>query len=113
MSDQQTPKETIDVVVNEDGSIRFVWHDALADLVPQGYTCEIGRVSDVEPTADGRWTADMRKATARMDAGQLRAYVASNAGWQEAQDALVLGPFATRAEALAAEREWLARYAGV
>lgn len=101
------PTEEIDVVIDEDGRLRFVWHDALADLVPAGYTCDIGRVSDVEPTADGRWTADMQKALARMTPAQIEAVNVTH--WSE----LLLGPFATRAEALAAERDWLRQYVGV
>ena len=45
---------------------------------------EISRASHVEPTADGQWTADLSPI-----AGPL------------------LGPFATRSQALAAEVAWL------
>ena len=46
---------------------------------------EIRRASHVEPTADGQWTADLSP----IDGGPL------------------LGPFPMRAEALAAEAEWI------
>ena len=44
----------------------------------------IARGSHVEPTADGQWTADMSPV-----------------------DGPVLGPFASRSEALAEEQQWL------
>jgi hypothetical protein len=96
-------EETIDVVV----------HDALAALIPAGYTCPIQRASHVEPTPDGRWEADMHPAFNLMSDEQRGAYLASFADAMDAKRGLVLGPFATRAEALAAEVAWLKRYAGV
>jgi hypothetical protein len=62
-----------------------VYDDALRGLLALG-RASIRRVSRVEPTPDGRWTADL---------GPM--------------DGPVLGPFETRAAALAAERAWLVR----
>lgn len=110
--------DPIDVVVNEDGTVEFIYHDALADLIPVGYACDIQRVSDVEPTRDGRWTANMGKALDRMTEAQYRAWEQLLPDDVAPYDAAQLrGPdgngFATRAEALAAEVAWLKRYAGV
>lgn len=107
-----TNPETIDVVVDEAGALTFVWHDALAELVPAGYTCDIQRASHVEPTPDGRWTADMRPTFLGLMTEAQRGAFGASAGPQWF-DRLTLGPYATRAEALAAERDWLREHAGV
>jgi hypothetical protein len=75
----------------ENGHIQFVYDDALGDLLAEG-TVAVCRVSDVEPDARGGWSADMTKAGA---------------------PGVLLGPFPTRAEALRAEREWLAENRGL
>ena len=84
-----------------DGRLTFVYDDALAFLLDEG-DATVTRVSHVEPY-DGSggpefaarhpgswWTADMSPV-----------------------DGPVLGPFKTRAEALAAERAWLAENRGL
>jgi len=78
------------VVIAKDGSTVFVYDDLLAPLAarPGAVT---SRASHVEPVKDGAgWTADMRPSGGP-----------------------VLGPFTLRAEALAAERQWLADTWGV
>ncbi|MDB5335204.1 MAG: hypothetical protein JWN70_823 [Planctomycetaceae bacterium] len=70
------------LVVQPNGSIRCVYDEQL-DLQSLG-PMTIQRGSHVEPTADGQWTADLSPV-----AGP------------------VLGPFALRTAALAAERQWL------
>ena len=70
------------LVVMPDGRVRCLYDETL-DLRALG-PLAIRRGSHVEPTADGRWTADLAPVQ-----GPL------------------LGPFATRSEALAAEVEWL------
>jgi hypothetical protein len=74
----------MEVVVQRDGCVRCVYGESI-DLSAIGQL-SIHRGSDVEPTADGKWTADLAPA-----GGPL------------------LGPFNHRSEALAAEREWLER----
>jgi len=76
------------VVVRPDGTSAFVYHDALAPLAqrPGAVTT---RASHVEPCPGG-WSADMRPSGGP-----------------------VLGPFTLRAEALAAEREWLSQTWGL
>jgi hypothetical protein len=72
--------------VKPDGSMMFIYADALAALTTCGQ-CVVKRASHVEPTStdDGViWTADMSPSNGP-----------------------VLGPFATRQEALDAEVEWL------
>jgi hypothetical protein len=73
------------VWIRPDGGVRFVYDDALRSLLALG-RASLCRASHVEPTPDGRWTADL---------GPM--------------DGPVLGPFETRAAALEAERSWLVR----
>ena len=71
------------IVVEPDGEIRYIYDDALREIMRLG-DAVITRASHVEPTEQGEWTADMRPS-----------------------DGPVLGPFVTREEALQAERRWL------
>ncbi len=70
------------LLIEPGGAIRCVYDEQL-DLQSLG-RLSIQRGSHVEPTDDGQWTADLSPVQ-----GPL------------------LGPFASRTEALAAEREWL------
>ena len=70
------------VVIRPSGQVRTVFDDAF-DLRKVGRIA-IQRGSYVEPTSDGRWTADLSVV-----------------------DGPVLGPFDKRNEALAAEVAWL------
>jgi hypothetical protein len=71
------------ITIRPDGSLAFIYADELRGLLDTG-DAQVRRASHVEPTEGGDWTADM---------GPM--------------DGPVLGPFRTRAEALAAETEWL------
>ncbi len=64
------------------GVVRCLYEETV-DLSTLG-RLEIRRGSHVEPTSDGRWTADLGPVSGP-----------------------VLGPFCRRTEALLAEREWL------
>ncbi len=70
------------LVIDARGGVRAVYSE-LIDLRALGRPA-ITRASHVEPTPDGRWTADLRPVVGP-----------------------VLGPFAHRSEALEAERAWL------
>lgn len=70
------------LVIQPNGDVRCVYAEDI-DLTRFG-PLTIQRGSHVEPTADGRWTADLSPVNGP-----------------------VLGPFTTRTEALAAEVEWL------
>ena len=72
----------MELIVAADGRLRCLYDEAL-DLSAFGRLL-ITRGSRVEPTPDGRWTADL-------------ALVGGP----------VLGPFGCRSQALAAERQWL------
>jgi hypothetical protein len=72
----------MDLVIETGGTVRCVYDEAI-DLAALG-SLEIRRASHVEPDAAGHWTADL-----------------SPVGGP------VLGPFAHRTEALAAEQAWL------
>jgi hypothetical protein len=65
-----------------DGACRFIHNDDLADIAPGPLV--IRRASHVEPTHDGRWTADLAPVGGP-----------------------VLGPYVRRGIALLAEVEWL------
>ncbi len=71
-------------IVIVDGVTKFIYSDEVATALKHHGDLSIRRASHVEPTEDGRWTADMSPVHGP-----------------------VLGPFETRAEALAAETEWL------
>lgn len=78
---------SFELTIAEDGSVRAIYDDALPlDELRQalGGEARITRASDVEPTADCEWQADMGRSGGP-----------------------VLGPFQARAEALAAEVAWL------
>ena len=72
----------MELVVDEGGDVRCIYGEEL-DLRELG-KLQITRASHVEPDAEGCWWADMGPV-----------------------DGPVLGPFTSRSEALAAEREWL------
>ena len=72
----------MELLMTTAGSIRCVYGEDV-DLSELG-RLSIQRGSHVEPTADGRWTADLSPVN-----GPL------------------LGPFALRTDALAAEQAWL------
>jgi hypothetical protein len=70
------------LVITPTGAIRCLYDETI-DL-PQFGQLTIARGSHVEPTPGGQWQADLAPVRGP-----------------------VLGPFALRSEALAAEREWL------
>ena len=73
------------VAIRPDGLIQFVYADDLRYLMDAG-TCEIRRVSHVEPCKGG-WCADMRPV-----------------------DGPFIGPFELRSDALKAELEYLEKH---
>jgi hypothetical protein len=72
----------MELVVSAEGSVRCIYDEAL-DLREIG-KLQITRASHVEPDAEGSWWTDMGPSGGP-----------------------VLGPYASRGEALGAEREWL------
>ncbi len=72
----------MNLIVNPQGQVRAIYDEAIAldTLGPPSIT----RASHVEPDAEGHWTADLRPVGGP-----------------------VLGPYARRTEALAAEHAWL------
>ena len=72
----------MDIIIEVTGNARLVYDESI-DLSSIGRV-EIRRGSHVEPTANGRWTADLAPVNGP-----------------------VLGPFNTRTEALSAEVAWL------
>lgn len=95
-------------VVIENGVARFVYDDALAPLLREGPSQTV-RASHVEPhpTKTG-WVADM---------GPSRGPVLGSNGPHTNADAGIawdrVAPFATRQEALDAERAWLREHRGL
>lgn len=76
----------MNINIQPDGSLSFIWNDALQPLLELG-TPTVRRASHVEPTEDGKWTADLTPSGV--------------------PGAPVLGPFDLRQDALAAEVAWL------
>lgn len=70
--------------ITPDGDVRFIHDDDVAEALHPVGTPTTKRASDVEPTVCGNWAADMKRVGGP-----------------------VLGPFATRREALRAEVLWL------
>lgn len=71
------------LLIDDTGTLTFIYDDALRPLLDLGHP-DIQRASHVEPTPDGRWTADL-----------------SPVGGP------ILGPFDLRDQALAEETAWL------
>jgi len=76
-------KSEMQVIVGNDGTLRFIYDDALLPLNEQG-KLQVRRASHVEPNDEGKWEADM-----------------SPVGGP------VLGPYDTRTLALDEEVKWL------
>jgi hypothetical protein len=74
--------DEMELVVGLEGGVKCIYDETL-DLRALG-KLQITRASHVEPDFDGNWFADMGPA-----------------------EGPVLGPFESRGEALAGEREWL------
>ena len=73
------------IIFGTDGHLRFIYDDATKRLVDDFTTnAVIRRASNVEPTHDGQWEADMALAGGP-----------------------VLGPYEDRGDALSEERAWL------
>ncbi len=72
----------MELIIQPGGSVRCVYGEEL-ELHALGHV-SISRGSHVEPTADGRWTADLSPVNGPD-----------------------LGPFQHRSQALAAEQQWL------
>ena len=73
------------ILIGPSGNLRCLYGEAL-DLAAFG-KLQIRRASHVEPTAEGQWLADLSPLSGP-----------------------VLGPFAARSEALAAEEAWIAAH---
>ena len=73
------------LIIGPTGLVRAIYGETI-DLATLGHP-EIFRASHVEPDRDGRWHADFRPMLGP-----------------------VLGPFASRSQALAAEVAWLERH---
>ena len=76
------PSTSVDVVITPDGDCKFIWSDDLAGLLGEG-EATVRRASHVE-FADGLWVPDLRPIGGPVLPGHAR-----------------------RADALAAEVEWL------
>src|SRR5882724_12745149 len=76
----------------KDGALVAIYDDALADFLKVGQGVSIQRASQVEPTPDGKWTADMSLAIQQFNIEC---------------DNPILGPYDLREQALEAERSWL------
>lgn len=85
--------ENLRLVVEANGDVAAVYDDALVPTLSALGPSVVERASHVEPSPHGGWTADM---------GPVGGPVL---GWSI--------PYATRAAALAAERDWLRAHLGL
>lgn len=85
--------DEVNVLIDDDGNMQFVWSDELAELAAAGET-DVRRVSHVEPSGKG-WSADMSPVGGPVLLGADGK------------------PFSTRGAALAAEREYLSKEFGL
>lgn len=74
------------ILITADGTMRHLYRDDLVELDVKLGDRRLARASHVEPNDTGHWTADMQPVGGP-----------------------VLGPFLSRAEALACEVNWLER----
>lgn len=100
-----------DILIDDDGTIRYVYSDEQAAFVGEWLGDEIAsqvttRASHVEPhpTKPG-WLADMRPS-----GGPI---LGLNGTWIDPDYADILQPFSTRQIALDAERAWLREHKGL
>lgn len=101
-----------DILIEPDGTIRFVYSDALAAAF-DGETIHTVRASHVEPhPCYAGWLADMRPVGGPV--------IGSNGQWPgtyadggTVTTACLLRGFATRQEALDAERVWIRKEMGL
>lgn len=84
----------MDITITEDGRVQFIYSDDLAGLLEIGHAT-VERASHVEPAPGGGWTADMSPSGGP---------VLTQPDGQ---------PFALRADALAAEVQWLRDFRGL
>jgi hypothetical protein len=78
------------LTIDGGGVVTAVWDDALAGLVELAETVECWRASHIEMRPDGLWQVDFLPVNGP-----------------------ILGGYRLRADALTAEREWLARHLAV
>lgn len=95
------------IVINEDGSLEFIYTDALASLLTLGKH-EITRASHVEPFTGGGWYADMGPS-----GGPVLFANGEMAQEHDGQSGPAPVGFKTRQEALDAEVAWLQKNRGL
>lgn len=96
------------IVIEADGTVRFVYSDALHDLVaPLASEFDVRRASHVEPASAFGWECDGWLADMRPVKGPLL-----HDGYEPGRPG-VKRAFATRAAALQAERDWLREEQGL
>lgn len=102
----------MNITVDSNGNLHFIYSDELAGLLETGES-KITRASHVEPhpTQTG-WLADMRPVNGPILGANGRT-VDGYAADEPCETMKLLPPFSTRAEALAAEVEWLQKNRGL
>jgi hypothetical protein len=103
--------DELDLLIDEDGTVRYVYDDLLADAF-EGEQKTTTRASHVEPhpTQPG-WLADMRPSGGPVLGFGDCSYETN--GDFTSVGIIALLPFRTRQEALQAERIWLRRERGL
>jgi hypothetical protein len=100
-----------DIVIEADGTVRFVYSDLLADVFT-GEQQRTVRASHVEPhPARAGWLADMRPCGGPVLGERCSLHLPAGDAGDGTAAALV--PFPSRQAALDSEREWLRRERGL
>lgn len=106
-------EKELDIVVEADGTIRFIHDDDVAELFA-GEATRTKRASNVEPhPAKGGWLVDLRPVGGPVLGVYAEVNVHDNVDLASTDAVAFLDGFVTRRAALAAEVAWLKRERGL
>lgn len=103
--------DELDIIIEEDGTIRFVYDDELAEAF-DGEDARTTRASHVEPALRGGWYADMRPSGGPV-LFENGAVEINEFGQLSTAERETPTGFKTREAALTAERAWLRKNRGL
>lgn len=97
-----------DILIEEDGTVRYVYADAVAEIFAGEPDQTTTRASHVEPhPLGGGWLADMGPSDGPVLGANGSSIETGDTRW------VLLQPFPTRQAALDAERQWLREEKGL
>ncbi len=97
-----------DVVIDADGTVRFIYSDDVAEVFADELDQRTVRASHVEPHVGGGWCADMRPSGGGLLFPGIEQPAAAPTALIEA-----MRGFSTRQQALDAEVAWLRQHKGL